>query len=166
MLGDAYEYLVAPKVNSLTNFTGYGTLPERGTAWLFLRAFYVMHYRPGPTDRRPPARRRGRRPGGSPSRSSCATRRARSRRMRNGNNVCTQRLLNRSSDRLSCTSSGVDASAWTSAVCGVKPAGNRMLVFTTSLDSFHGHPDPLTCPDDVARRSMRLFGEQVAPKLA
>ena len=37
------------------------------------------------------------------------------------------------------------------------PAGNRMLVFTTSLDSFHGHPDPLTCPDDVARRSMALY---------
>jgi hypothetical protein len=26
----------------------------RPTAWLFLRAFYVMHDRPGPTDRRPP----------------------------------------------------------------------------------------------------------------
>ena len=39
----------------------------------------------------------------------------------------------------------------------VAPAGNRMLVFTTSLDSFHGHPDPLTCPDDVARRSMALY---------
>ena len=39
----------------------------------------------------------------------------------------------------------------------VTPAGNRMLVFTTSLDSFHGHPDPLTCPDDVARRSMALY---------
>ena len=34
---NAYEYLVAPKVSSLTNFTGYGTLPERGAAWLFLR---------------------------------------------------------------------------------------------------------------------------------
>lgn len=39
----------------------------------------------------------------------------------------------------------------------VTPAGNRMLVFTTSFDSFHGHPDPLTCPDDVARRSMALY---------
>ena len=34
---NAYEYLVAPKVSSLTNFTGYGTLPERGASWLFLR---------------------------------------------------------------------------------------------------------------------------------
>jgi hypothetical protein len=32
-----------------------------------------------------------------------------------------------------------------------------MLVFTTTFDSFHGHPDPLTCPDDVARRSMALY---------
>jgi hypothetical protein len=39
----------------------------------------------------------------------------------------------------------------------VTPAGNRMLVFTTSDDSFHGHPDGLTCPDDVARRSMALY---------
>jgi hypothetical protein len=39
----------------------------------------------------------------------------------------------------------------------VTPAGNRMLVFTTSYDSFHGHPDGLTCPPDVARRSMALY---------
>ncbi len=39
----------------------------------------------------------------------------------------------------------------------VTPAGNRMLVFTTSCDSFHGHPDGLTCPPDVARRSMALY---------
>jgi hypothetical protein len=39
----------------------------------------------------------------------------------------------------------------------VTPAGNRMLVFTTSFDSFHGHPDPLTCPPDQARRSLALY---------
>lgn len=39
----------------------------------------------------------------------------------------------------------------------VQPAGNRMLIFTTSDDSFHGHPDALTCPEDVARRSMALY---------
>jgi hypothetical protein len=39
----------------------------------------------------------------------------------------------------------------------VAPAGNRMLIFTTSFDSFHGHPDALTCPADVARRSMALY---------
>ena len=39
----------------------------------------------------------------------------------------------------------------------VTPAGNRMLIFTTTEDSFHGHPDALTCPEDVARRSMALY---------
>jgi hypothetical protein len=39
----------------------------------------------------------------------------------------------------------------------VSPKGNRMLVFTTSGDSYHGHPDPLVCPEDVARRSMALY---------
>jgi len=39
----------------------------------------------------------------------------------------------------------------------VTPQGNRMLVFSTSFDSFHGHPDGLTCPEDVARRSMALY---------
>ena len=47
----------------------------------------------------------------------------------------------------------------------VTPAGNRMLVFTTSQDSFHGHPDGLTCPPDVARRSLAMyyFTEESAP---
>lgn len=39
----------------------------------------------------------------------------------------------------------------------VTPKGNRMLIFTTSLDSFHGHPDGLTCPEGEARRSMALY---------
>jgi hypothetical protein len=39
----------------------------------------------------------------------------------------------------------------------VTPRGNRMLVFTTSFDSFHGHPDGLTCPHGEARRSMALY---------
>jgi hypothetical protein len=47
----------------------------------------------------------------------------------------------------------------------VTPRGNRMLVFTTDADTFHGHPDGLTCPPDVARRSMALyyFTEEEAP---
>lgn len=47
----------------------------------------------------------------------------------------------------------------------VSPQGNRMLVFTTSIDSFHGHPDGLTCPPGEARRSMALyyFTEEAAP---
>ena len=47
----------------------------------------------------------------------------------------------------------------------VTPAGNRMLVFTTTADSFHGHPDGLTCPPDMARRSLAMyyFTEESAP---
>jgi hypothetical protein len=47
----------------------------------------------------------------------------------------------------------------------VSPAGNRMLVFTTSFDSFHGHPDGLTCPPEQARRSLAMyyFTEEEAP---
>ncbi len=47
----------------------------------------------------------------------------------------------------------------------VTPAGNRMLVFTTAEDSFHGHPDGLTCPPDMARRSLAMyyFTEESAP---
>jgi hypothetical protein len=39
----------------------------------------------------------------------------------------------------------------------VQPLGNRVLIFATNATSFHGHPDPLQCPDGVARRSMALY---------
>ncbi len=37
------------------------------------------------------------------------------------------------------------------------PEGNRMLLFSTSEDSYHGHPDPLACPPDRARQSLALY---------
>lgn len=39
----------------------------------------------------------------------------------------------------------------------VAPRGNRILLFTTAEDSYHGHPDPLACPPDVARQSLALY---------
>jgi hypothetical protein len=42
-------------------------------------------------------------------------------------------------------------------VRSVAPLGNRMLIFTTSGDAYHGHPDPLVCPDGIARRSIALY---------
>jgi hypothetical protein len=39
----------------------------------------------------------------------------------------------------------------------VLPIFNRMAIFTTTDDSFHGHPDPLTCPPDRSRRSLALY---------
>jgi hypothetical protein len=42
-------------------------------------------------------------------------------------------------------------------VRAVEPMGNRMLVFTTSGDAYHGHPEPLDVPPGVARRSLALY---------
>lgn len=39
----------------------------------------------------------------------------------------------------------------------VLPIFNRMAIFTTTDDSFHGHPDPLTCPAGRSRRSLALY---------
>jgi 2OG-Fe(II) oxygenase superfamily len=39
----------------------------------------------------------------------------------------------------------------------VAPVLNRCVIFNTDADSFHGHPDPLTTPEGVARRSMALY---------
>lgn len=43
--------------------------------------------------------------------------------------------------------------------CEVKvaPIMARAVVFNTTLDSYHGHPDPLTCPDGKTRRSMATY---------
>lgn len=39
----------------------------------------------------------------------------------------------------------------------VAPIFNRCVVFSTSPDSWHGHPAPLTTPEGVARRSLALY---------
>ena len=39
----------------------------------------------------------------------------------------------------------------------VAPIANRVLIFSTDPDSFHGHPEPMTCPEGTARRSMALY---------
>jgi hypothetical protein len=39
----------------------------------------------------------------------------------------------------------------------VRPVFNRFLLFATTDDANHGHPDPLACPPDRARRSMALY---------
>ncbi|HJQ48267.1 MAG TPA: 2OG-Fe(II) oxygenase [Amycolatopsis sp.] len=45
------------------------------------------------------------------------------------------------------------------SVCEHKilPAFNRFVLFATTDDANHGHPDPLTCPPDRARRSLALY---------
>lgn len=39
----------------------------------------------------------------------------------------------------------------------VSPVANRALIFTTDPTSFHGHPEPMLCPEGVARRSLALY---------
>lgn len=39
----------------------------------------------------------------------------------------------------------------------VSPVANRVLIFTTDATSFHGHPEPMRCPEGIARRSLALY---------
>lgn len=39
----------------------------------------------------------------------------------------------------------------------IAPIFNRMVVFSTTDESYHGHPDPMTCPDGVTRNSIALY---------
>jgi Rps23 Pro-64 3,4-dihydroxylase Tpa1-like proline 4-hydroxylase len=39
----------------------------------------------------------------------------------------------------------------------VLPVFNRIAVFSTTDFSYHGHPDPLTCPPDRSRKSIALY---------
>ena len=39
----------------------------------------------------------------------------------------------------------------------VLPICNRMLIFGTTDFTFHGHPDPLTCPEGMTRKSLALY---------
>lgn len=39
----------------------------------------------------------------------------------------------------------------------IAPTFNRMVLFSTSDISFHGHPEPMTCPPDRVRRSLALY---------
>ena len=41
--------------------------------------------------------------------------------------------------------------------CEVAPLFNRCVIFNTDATSYHGHPDPLTTPDGVYRRSIALY---------
>ena len=39
----------------------------------------------------------------------------------------------------------------------VSPVLNRALIFSTDPTSYHGHPEPMPCPEDRARRSLALY---------
>ena len=39
----------------------------------------------------------------------------------------------------------------------IAPLFNRVVVFNTDEDSYHGLPDPLMCPDGESRKSIALY---------
>lgn len=43
------------------------------------------------------------------------------------------------------------------SVTKILPVFNRLAMFSTTDYSWHGHPDPLTCPPDRSRRSLALY---------
>ncbi len=45
----------------------------------------------------------------------------------------------------------------------VAPIFNRCVIFNTDADSFHGHPDPLTTPEGITRKSIALYYYQALP---
>jgi Rps23 Pro-64 3,4-dihydroxylase Tpa1-like proline 4-hydroxylase len=46
----------------------------------------------------------------------------------------------------------------------ILPVFNRCLIFATDPNSFHGHPEPLTCPEGRSRKSMALYYFTLADK--
>lgn len=56
---------------------------------------------------------------------------------------------------------GGDLELWSAdmkqCVRKVSPVANRALIFTTDPTSFHGHPEPMRCPEETARRSLALY---------
>jgi hypothetical protein len=39
----------------------------------------------------------------------------------------------------------------------VAPLFNRVMIFSTTDFTFHGHPDPLRCPEGMTRKSLALY---------
>jgi Rps23 Pro-64 3,4-dihydroxylase Tpa1-like proline 4-hydroxylase len=67
---------------------------------------------------------------------------------------------------------GGDLELWSRDMkqCKVKiaPLFNRVVIFNTEEDSYHGLPNPLNCPDDMTRKSIALYHyteEKDVPKL-
>lgn len=39
----------------------------------------------------------------------------------------------------------------------IEPHFNRIVIFTTNSETYHGHPDALQCPEDRSRKSLALY---------
>lgn len=44
----------------------------------------------------------------------------------------------------------------------IAPLFNRLVIFEASEHSWHGHPDPLNCPPEMARKSIAMYYYTVA----
>lgn len=59
------------------------------------------------------------------------------------------------------TNFGGDLELWdvgmTRCVQKVAPIFNRCVIFNTTSTSYHGHPNPLTCPPDRTRNSIAMY---------
>ena len=42
-------------------------------------------------------------------------------------------------------------------VKSIEPIFNRAVIFDTGDNSFHGHPEPLNCPEEISRKSLALY---------
>jgi len=54
------------------------------------------------------------------------------------------------------------------SVKSIAPRANRMLIFDTTSTAYHGHPEALNCPPEVARKTLALYyftaGDSSKPK--
>jgi len=47
----------------------------------------------------------------------------------------------------------------------VEPTLNRCVIFNTTKNSYHGHPTPLSCPENRSRRSIALYYYTASPAI-
>ena len=45
----------------------------------------------------------------------------------------------------------------------ILPIFNRCVIFNTNKFSYHGHPDPITCPPERTRKSVALYYYSTVP---
>jgi|SaaInlStandDraft_7_1057024.scaffolds.fasta_scaffold22777_2 hypothetical protein len=50
-----------------------------------------------------------------------------------------------------------DRSMLTKKHIKISPLFNRTVIFSTTDFTYHGHPDPLQCPDQISRKSLALY---------
>lgn len=49
-------------------------------------------------------------------------------------------------------------------VTSVQPIGNRLVIFETTDFSYHGHPEPVQCPEEEGRSSIILYYYTSSPR--